>query len=169
MLPPRARSAGYRPSQDWETSGLLVLARHRDAMRSLSRQFAERTVAKTYTADVLGTPPQPAGAAMLARGGRSVAQPAAATPVPRHAAQRATPPCLAGPVRYTPLPSPARYVRRIAGALELPLAADARHPPRQCADQPPCTPYTPYTCLHLPRRCGGAAASEGHTSCSPFY
>ena len=65
---------------DWETSGLLVLARHKDAMRSLTRQFAERTIRKAYTADVLGAPPQP------------------------------------------------------TGALELPLAADARNPPRQCVD-----------------------------------
>ena len=63
---------------DWETSGLLVLARHADAMRSLSRQFAERTVTKVYTADVLGSPPMP------------------------------------------------------VGRLELPLAPDSQHPPRQC-------------------------------------
>ena len=65
---------------DWETSGLLVLARHRDAMRSLTRQFAERTISKAYTADVLGAPPQ------------------------------------------------------LTGVLELPLATDARNPPRQCVD-----------------------------------
>ena len=65
---------------DWETSGLLVLARHRDAMRSLTRQFAERTISKAYTADVLGAPPQ------------------------------------------------------LTGSLALPLATDARNPPRQCVD-----------------------------------
>ena len=50
---------------DWETSGLLVLARHRDAMRSLTRQFAERTISKAYTADVLGAPPQLTGSLAL--------------------------------------------------------------------------------------------------------
>lgn len=77
---------------DWETSGLLVLARHADAMRSLSRQFAERTVTKAYTADVLGSPPTP------------------------------------------------------AGRLDLPLAPDSRHPPRQCVDlrggKPACTRWS---------------------------
>ena len=42
---------------DWETSGLLVIALSKDAMRSLSRQFAERSVRKVYVADVLGQPP----------------------------------------------------------------------------------------------------------------
>lgn len=77
---------------DWETSGLLVLARHKDAMRSLSRQFAERTVTKAYTADVMGAPPTP------------------------------------------------------VGRLELPLAPDSRHPPRQCVDlrggKPACTRWS---------------------------
>ena len=37
---------------DWETSGLLVLALNADAMRSLSDQFAGRSVHKVYIADV---------------------------------------------------------------------------------------------------------------------
>ena len=65
---------------DWETSGLLILARHAAAMRSLSRQFADRGVAKKYTADVVGAPPRP------------------------------------------------------SGIIDLPLAADRLHPPRQCVD-----------------------------------
>lgn len=38
---------------DWETSGLMVLARHKAAHRELSRQFQDREVNKTYIADVL--------------------------------------------------------------------------------------------------------------------
>jgi tRNA pseudouridine32 synthase/23S rRNA pseudouridine746 synthase len=41
---------------DRDTSGLLVLARDPGTQRALSRAFAERAVAKTYTADVLGAP-----------------------------------------------------------------------------------------------------------------
>lgn len=40
---------------DRPTSGLMVLARSSDAARSLSRQFRERTVEKTYLAVVEGT------------------------------------------------------------------------------------------------------------------
>jgi tRNA pseudouridine32 synthase/23S rRNA pseudouridine746 synthase len=39
---------------DWETSGLMVLARNKEAHRTLSRQFQEREVAKQYLAVVLG-------------------------------------------------------------------------------------------------------------------
>ena len=46
---------------DWETSGLLVLALSAAAMRSLSSQFAERSVHKTYLADVTGSPPAERG------------------------------------------------------------------------------------------------------------
>lgn len=35
---------------DWETSGLMLLARHKEAHRALSRQFQEREVHKRYTA-----------------------------------------------------------------------------------------------------------------------
>jgi len=48
---------------DWETSGLLVLARTADAMRSLSMQFEGREVDKVYVADIVGArgPAAPAG------------------------------------------------------------------------------------------------------------
>ena len=39
---------------DWETSGLLVLARTAAAMRSLTSQFRDRTVIKRYIADIIG-------------------------------------------------------------------------------------------------------------------
>jgi 23S rRNA pseudouridine1911/1915/1917 synthase len=41
---------------DKETSGVVLLAKTREAMRSLSTQFQERTVAKEYLALVLGEP-----------------------------------------------------------------------------------------------------------------
>lgn len=46
---------------DRDTSGLLLLAREPEAHRRLSRAFAERSVAKTYRAAVLGQPPAAAG------------------------------------------------------------------------------------------------------------
>jgi tRNA pseudouridine32 synthase/23S rRNA pseudouridine746 synthase len=39
---------------DWETSGLMLLARHKAAHRALSLQFQERRVDKSYTAVVAG-------------------------------------------------------------------------------------------------------------------
>jgi len=39
---------------DWETSGLMVLARNKTSHRELSRQFQHREVGKEYTAVVLG-------------------------------------------------------------------------------------------------------------------
>jgi tRNA pseudouridine32 synthase/23S rRNA pseudouridine746 synthase len=50
---------------DWETSGLLVLARNSAAMRSLSDQFATRSVRKSYLADVVGAPPAARGTCNL--------------------------------------------------------------------------------------------------------
>jgi tRNA pseudouridine32 synthase/23S rRNA pseudouridine746 synthase len=41
---------------DWETSGLMMLARNKAAHRELSRQFQEREVGKSYTAVVAGVP-----------------------------------------------------------------------------------------------------------------
>ncbi|MEM7573196.1 MAG: RluA family pseudouridine synthase [Bacteroidota bacterium] len=42
---------------DRETSGLLSFARSQDAQRSLSQQFEQRQVTKTYLAIIEGTPP----------------------------------------------------------------------------------------------------------------
>ncbi len=41
---------------DWETSGLMLLARHKAAHRALSRQFQDRLVDKSYIAVVAGVP-----------------------------------------------------------------------------------------------------------------
>ncbi|MBB3104128.1 RluA family pseudouridine synthase [Azomonas macrocytogenes] len=46
---------------DWETSGLLVLARDPDSHRELSRQFHDRETEKTYTALCWGHPEQASG------------------------------------------------------------------------------------------------------------
>lgn len=50
---------------DWETSGLLVVARTTAAARHLNMQFAARTVAKAYVADVVGAPPGARGEVRL--------------------------------------------------------------------------------------------------------
>lgn len=41
---------------DMATSGLLLMALHADAQRHLNQQFEQRTVAKTYLAEVMGHP-----------------------------------------------------------------------------------------------------------------
>jgi tRNA pseudouridine32 synthase/23S rRNA pseudouridine746 synthase len=46
---------------DWETSGLMVLARNKQAHRELSRQFQEREVDKEYIAVVHGEVPEEQG------------------------------------------------------------------------------------------------------------
>ena len=50
---------------DWETSGLMLLARSLDAHRELSRQFREREVEKAYTAVVYGVLEQQSGEVAL--------------------------------------------------------------------------------------------------------
>jgi RluA family pseudouridine synthase len=56
---PRAPELAHRLDQD--TSGCLVLGRHRKALAKLGRLFAEGKVEKTYWAVVEGAPPQAAG------------------------------------------------------------------------------------------------------------
>ena len=46
---------------DRDTSGVLLLARTSDSQRALTRQFMDRTVAKTYLAIVRGSPADSAG------------------------------------------------------------------------------------------------------------
>ncbi|GGJ91120.1 RNA pseudouridine synthase [Pseudomonas matsuisoli] len=46
---------------DWETSGLIVLARDADTHRELSRQFHDRETEKAYTALCWGEPEQTSG------------------------------------------------------------------------------------------------------------
>jgi RluA family pseudouridine synthase len=62
----RADDAGARKPRvvhrlDKETTGVLLFATSLAAARSLSRQFKERVVEKTYAAIVLGTPPEDEG------------------------------------------------------------------------------------------------------------
>jgi tRNA pseudouridine32 synthase/23S rRNA pseudouridine746 synthase/23S rRNA pseudouridine1911/1915/1917 synthase len=56
---PRAPELAHRLDQD--TSGCLVLGRHRKALARLGRLFAEGQVEKTYWAVVEGAPPQGQG------------------------------------------------------------------------------------------------------------
>ncbi|WP_120993224.1 RluA family pseudouridine synthase [Stutzerimonas urumqiensis] len=46
---------------DWETSGVIVLARDPDSHRELSRQFHDRETEKAYTALCWGSPAQDSG------------------------------------------------------------------------------------------------------------
>lgn len=46
---------------DWETSGIILLARNPDAHRELSRQFHDRETEKAYTALCWGQPEQESG------------------------------------------------------------------------------------------------------------
>lgn len=46
---------------DWETSGILVIARDPDSHRELSRQFQDRETEKTYIALCWGQPDQDSG------------------------------------------------------------------------------------------------------------
>jgi tRNA pseudouridine32 synthase/23S rRNA pseudouridine746 synthase len=50
---------------DRDTSGLVLLALEPDLHRALSQLFADRLVCKTYRADVVGVPKQPAGSIRL--------------------------------------------------------------------------------------------------------
>jgi RluA family pseudouridine synthase len=55
------RRPGLAHRLDRDTSGCLVLGRHRKALARLGRLFAEGKVEKVYWAIVQGTPPQPEG------------------------------------------------------------------------------------------------------------
>lgn len=50
---------------DWETSGLMVLARNKPAQSELSRQFQQRKVSKQYLAEVYGEVAEPQGEVAL--------------------------------------------------------------------------------------------------------
>lgn len=50
------RRPGIVHRLDKDTSGLIVVAKHDEALRALARQFAERTVDKRYVAVCLGVP-----------------------------------------------------------------------------------------------------------------
>lgn len=66
---PQMPGLGHRLDRD--TSGCLVLGRHRKALSRLGRLFAGRQVEKVYWAVVRGAPPQPAGRIELALKKRS--------------------------------------------------------------------------------------------------
>ena len=57
---------------DWETSGLIVLARDADSHRELSRQFHDRETEKAYTALCWGQPETDGGSIDNAIGGQVV-------------------------------------------------------------------------------------------------
>ena len=61
---PRRPALAHRLDRD--TSGCLVLGRHRQALARLGRLFADGKVAKTYWAVVVGSPPEPEGQIELA-------------------------------------------------------------------------------------------------------
>lgn len=56
---PRAPSLAHRLDRD--TSGCLVLGRHRKALARLGKLFASSRIGKTYWAVVVGAPPTPEG------------------------------------------------------------------------------------------------------------
>lgn len=56
---PRPPALAHR--LDRETSGCLVLGRHRQALEALGKMFAAQQVEKTYLAIVTGTPPRDTG------------------------------------------------------------------------------------------------------------
>jgi RluA family pseudouridine synthase len=66
---PRAPTLAHRLDRD--TSGCLVLGRHRKALARLGRLFAGGQVEKVYWAVVRGTPPEPEGRIELALKKRS--------------------------------------------------------------------------------------------------
>lgn len=61
LQPPLRQELRLVHRLDRDTSGVMVLARIAEAQRSLTTQFMQRTVAKTYLALVLGSPEQPSG------------------------------------------------------------------------------------------------------------
>lgn len=66
---PRPPALAHRLDRD--TSGCLVLGRHRKALAKLGRLFSSGRVGKTYWAVVVGTPPQAEGRIDLALSKRS--------------------------------------------------------------------------------------------------
>lgn len=66
---PRPPALAHRLDRD--TSGCLVLGRHRKALTKLGKLFSQGRVRKTYWAVVAGAPPQPEGRIDLAIGKRS--------------------------------------------------------------------------------------------------
>jgi len=46
---------------DMDTSGIMVMARHKEAQRTISRQFEKREIKKDYIARIYGTPKDNAG------------------------------------------------------------------------------------------------------------
>ena len=66
------RRPGIVHRLDRDTSGVMVVAKHDDAMNALTRQFRERTVQKKYLALVYGVPKPPEGRieTLIGRSGR---------------------------------------------------------------------------------------------------
>lgn len=68
------RPPGLAHRLDRDTSGCLVLGRHRKALARLGRLFAAGRVEKVYWAVVVGAPPEPAGRVDLPLAKRSTAK-----------------------------------------------------------------------------------------------
>ena len=62
---PGARGISLVHRLDWETSGLVVVAKTKAATTCISRQFEQRSVKKVYIADVHGAPPSRRGSVSL--------------------------------------------------------------------------------------------------------
>jgi tRNA pseudouridine32 synthase/23S rRNA pseudouridine746 synthase len=62
---PSARGISLVHRLDWETSGLVVVAKTKAATACISRQFEQRSVNKVYIADVHGAPPTQRGSVNL--------------------------------------------------------------------------------------------------------
>jgi 23S rRNA pseudouridine1911/1915/1917 synthase len=64
-----AEGAGWSPALvhrlDKDTSGLVLVAKHRDALLALQRQWSDRAVVKRYAAITLGRPPRRTGTVTL--------------------------------------------------------------------------------------------------------
>lgn len=58
---PDPKRPGIVHRLDRDTTGVIVVAKTPEAMHNLARQFAARTVAKTYTAVAFGVPSEPSG------------------------------------------------------------------------------------------------------------
>lgn len=69
---PRPPALAHRLDRD--TSGCLVLGRHRKALAKLGRLFSSGRVKKTYWAVVVGAPPEPEGRIDLALAKRSTSE-----------------------------------------------------------------------------------------------